>query len=105
MRRTKRPGRVDTVTVMVGNDCPNCDRRLEGPQCRCGWGVSPEPICTRCESADGDLVVAGAQALCWRCRAVVRQINAATDEDRTASGETVGQLRARVRAELAARWA
>ena len=90
---------------MIGNDCPDCDRRLEGPECRCGWKAAGGIACTRCGSQERGLVVDGAQALCCSCRAAVLQINAATDDDMTASGETVGQLRARVRRGLAARWA
>ena len=91
--------------MMPGDNCPECDRRLSSDQCPCGWRAATvsagPPKCDRCPARDGSVQPHDDRNLCLTCRFDVMRLNAATDEDLTESGETVGQLKARLRGLLA----
>lgn len=88
-----------------GDNCPDCDRRLTGDECKgCGWKATPAPgatagarTCARCSMSDRSLLYQDGRFLCAGCRADLLRIHAASDEDLTDTGETVAQVRAKIR--------
>ena len=91
-----------------GDNCPECDRRLSDDVCPCGWRAasagSGPTVCARCQRPDRSIILYDGRPLCCTCQAELRRINACTDDDLTDTGETVRELRTRVREQLAKRW-
>jgi len=89
-----------------GDNCPECDRRLSSDSCPCGWraasGAVGAPTCSRCSRQDRSVMVYEGRPLCSDCQWELRRINASADDDLTESGETVAQLKTRMREILAA---
>jgi len=86
-----------------GDNCPECDRRLSGDACSCGWRAGARPAtttCAKCQAVGAEVREYEGQWLCLTCRHVVLRANASSPDD-VYAGRTVREMMAEFRETMA----